>query len=205
MSRFWPAVGVVLSSFLGACAPSDGPAAQKTAQPPPAKAVPAEGGPVIDHEVKTLEGEPKRLSDYRGKVLLIVNTASQCGYTPQFESLQRLYDQFQSRGLEVLAFPSNDFGGQEPKSAGELRSYLTETYAVSFPVFAKTAVKGAGKSPLYRTLTESVPSDLAGEVKWNFGKFLVDTSGRVVARFDSSIDPLSDDLLTVLKPLLPKS
>jgi len=157
---------------------------------------------VIDHAVRTLEGEPMRLSELRGRVLLIVNTASECGYTPQYEGLQALQERYEDRGLVVLGFPSNDFGGQEPGDPKTIRRYVSETYGVRFPMFEKQKVKGPDKSPLYKTLTEELGGELAGEVRWNFEKFLVDREGRVVARFKSSVDPLSPEVIQAVEATL---
>lgn len=159
---------------------------------------------VIDHAVKTLEGEPMKLSQLRGRTLLIVNTASACGYTPQYEGLQALHDRYEERGLVVLGFPSNDFGGQEPGDAKTIREYVSKTFGVRFPMFEKQKVKGPDKSPLYKTLTEELGAELGGEVRWNFEKFLVDAEGRVVARFRSSVDPLSPEVLAAIEATLPR-
>ena len=161
-------------------------------------------GPVLDHAVKTLSGEDTRLSDYRGKALLVVNTASQCGYTPQYEGLQELYGTYKDKGFEVLAFPSNDFGAQEPGTADEIETFVTDKYSVGFPMFAKVPVVGEAKAPLYKTLTEDTPEGIKGEVKWNFTKFLVDPAGHVVARFEPNVDPMDSDLTAKLESVLPK-
>jgi len=176
------------------------------AKPDAVKAdAPKTEGPVLDHTVKTINGEDKSLADFRGKALLVVNTASQCGYTPQYEGLQELYAKYKARGFEVLAFPSNDFGGQEPGSEDEIAGFVDEKYGVQFPMFAKVAVKGEGKVPLFTTITEQTPEGIKGEVKWNFTKFLVDPSGRVVARYESNIDPMDTDLTTQLEAILPSA
>lgn len=169
---------------------------------PKAEAPKAEG-PVLDHTVKTIAGEDKSLADYRGKALLVVNTASQCGYTPQYEGLQELYAKYKARGFEVLAFPSNDFGGQEPGTEDEIATFVDEQYGVQFPMFAKVPVKGEGKTPLYTTLTEQTPEGIKGEIEWNFTKFLVDPSGRVVARYGSNVDPMDVSLTGTLESILP--
>ncbi|MBV1862536.1 MAG: glutathione peroxidase [Nannocystaceae bacterium] len=176
------------------------------AKPTPAKAAaPVAQGPVLDHIVKTIKGEDKSLADFRGKALLVVNTASQCGYTPQYEGLQELYAKYKARGFEVLAFPSNDFGGQEPGSEDEISGFVDETYGVQFPMFAKVPVKGDAKAPLFTTITEQTPEGIKGEIKWNFTKFLVDPSGRVVARYESNVDPMDTDLTARLESILPSA
>jgi glutathione peroxidase len=195
---------LVLFSLVG-CG-RDGAVASET-QPPGSERMVADGkGPRLEHKVKTLEGEPFDLASLRGRVLLIVNTASQCGYTPQYEGLETLYDRYRERGFEVLAFPCNDFGGQEPGDAKTIREYLAKTFQVSFPVFEKQRIKGksADKSPLWRTLTEELPEGLRGEVRWNFTKFLVNAEGMVVARYESSVDPLDSEVTSRIESLLPR-
>jgi glutathione peroxidase len=162
------------------------------------------GGPmgVYGFEVKSIDGKDVPLSQYRGKVLLIVNTASECGYTPQYKGLEELYQEFKARGLEVLAFPSNDFGGQEPGANAEIKKFCERRYRTTFPLFAKIAVKGPKADPLYRWLT-ALPEN-GGEVTWNFNKFLVDPSGKVVAHLDSSVEPTSAELRKRIEALLPR-
>lgn len=163
----------------------------------------AAGGPIIDHPVHTLDGGRMNLGQFRGQTLLIVNTASECGYTPQYASLEALYRRYEARGLLVLGFPSNDFMGQEPGDAKQIRKFITETYGITFPMFEKQVVAGPEKSPLYHTLTEDLPGDLAGEIGWNFTKFLVDPSGHVVARFPTSVDPLDPQVIEAVEANLP--
>ncbi|MFC7737556.1 glutathione peroxidase [Roseomonas sp. GCM10028921] len=135
-------------------------------------------------------GVAQPLSDYRGKVLLIVNTASRCGFTPQYEGLEALRRRFGPRGFEVLAFPCNQFGKQEPGDAAEIANFCTTKYDVTFPVFAKVEVNGAGAEPVFRLLKKAAPGALGTEaVKWNFTKFLVDREGRVVARYAPATAP----------------
>ncbi len=168
-----------------------------------APTAPATGDKVIDHTVKTLDGEEISLARYRGKTLLIVNTASQCGLTPQYEQLEALQQKYASRGFTVLGFPCNDFGSQEPGSAEEIKTFCSSKYQVSFPLFEKVRALG-DKSPLYKTLTEEVDPALRGEIKWNFTKFLVDTNGRVVARFEPLVKPLDPQLTAQIEKLLPQ-
>jgi glutathione peroxidase len=156
---------------------------------------------VYEFTARTIEGADKPLSDYRGKALLIVNTASKCGFTPQYRALEALYDRYRPQGLEVLAFPANNFMNQEPGTNRQIREFCAMKYDVSFPLFAKISVKGKDIHPLYAWLTRD--SGLPGDIKWNFNKFLVDTSGRVVARYDSSTDPLSLELVRKLVSILP--
>lgn len=158
---------------------------------------------MIDHVVASLSGEPINLGDYRGKALLLVNVASRCGYTKQYTALQKLHETYADRGLVVMGFPCNDFGAQEPGTADEIRSFCTTNYGVTFPMAAKVGIVGAGKSPLYRTLTEDTGEGVRGEVKWNFTKFLVDAKGAVVARFEPGVDPMSKELTSAVEAALP--
>jgi glutathione peroxidase len=139
---------------------------------------------VYDYEAKTLEGKAVRLSDYQGKVLLVVNTASECGFTPQFEGLEELYKQYADRGLVVLGFPCNQFGQQEPGDAEQIGAFCQKNYGVTFPMFEKIDVNGDSAHPLYQWLKQSAPGVLGSErIKWNFTKFLIDRSGNVKARY----------------------
>jgi glutathione peroxidase len=156
---------------------------------------------VHDFSPKTIDGQEKPLSDYRGKALLIVNTASRCGFTPQYKGLEELYDQYRVRGFEVLAFPSNDFLGQEPGSDEEIKQFCLTKYSVGFPLFSKISVKGGGIHPLYKYLTKESP--FPGDITWNFNKFLVAPDGRVVARYGSKTDPKSAELVQQLEAILP--
>lgn len=145
---------------------------------------------VYDFSMQTLAGETVSLSQYRGKVLLIVNTASECGFTPQYEGLQTLYAQLASRGFEVLAFPCNQFGKQEPGDAQAIRSFCDLRFHVTFPMFAKVDVKGPDAAPLYQYLTDEKRGVLGTKaIKWNFTKFLVDANGNVVARYAPTAKP----------------
>jgi glutathione peroxidase len=150
---------------------------------------------VFDFEVDTLDGQPIRLGEFAGKVLLIVNTASQCGFTPQYAGLEKLYRTYNDRGLVVLGFPCNQFGAQEPGSASDISSFCDQNYGVSFPMFAKIDVNGEDADPLYRFLKREKPGILGllggGAIKWNFTKFLVDRSGKVVSRYASITKPES--------------
>lgn len=203
-----PLIALSLSSAFIAtagCSPET-PAAAAPPAPAPSSPAPATLGPRIDHEVKLLDGSTMKLSELRGHALLIVNTASECGYTPQYEGLQTLHERYAARGLAVLAFPCNDFGGQEPGDAKTIRDYLDKTFHVSFPVFEKQRIKagdGVAKSPLWKTLTEDLPEGLRGEVKWNFTKFLVNTEGYAVARFPSKVDPLAPEVIAAIEGHLP--
>jgi glutathione peroxidase len=137
-----------------------------------------------------LDGRAVSLDEYRGRVLLMVNTASKCGFTPQYAALEQLYRSYQDRGLAVLGFPCNQFGQQEPGTASEIGTFCQQNYGVTFPIFGKIEVNGPGAHPLYRFLTRMKPGLLGTRrIKWNFTKFLVDRSGRVVGRYAPSKDP----------------
>jgi glutathione peroxidase len=143
-----------------------------------------------DIEVKTIGGETQRLGAYAGKALLIVNVASKCGFTPQYEGLETLYRQYKDRGFAVLGFPCDQFGHQEPGNEEEIRNFCSLTYEVSFPMFAKIEVNGSGTHPLYQLLKKAAPGLFGTQrIKWNFTKFLVDPQGRVVARYAPTEKP----------------
>ncbi len=145
----------------------------------------------FDFEATTIGGEVASLGNYRGQVLLVVNTASQCGFTPQYEGLEQLHRDFAERGLTVLGFPCDQFGHQEPGSEEEIASFCTTTYGVSFPMFAKVDVNGDNAHPLYAWLRSEQMGPLGGKIKWNFTKFLVGRDGSVVKRYGSTTKPAS--------------
>ena len=150
---------------------------------------------VYEAVVKDIDGKERSLSEFAGKVLLIVNVASKCGFTPQYRNLQALYAKFAQRGFEILGFPSNDFGRQEPGTEAEIKDFCSTTYGVTFPMFAKISVKGREIHPLYTFLTEKATDpQFAGKITWNFNKFIIDRKGVVVGRFDSKDDPLGDKI-----------
>jgi glutathione peroxidase len=157
---------------------------------------------VHDFQVKANDGSTVSLSKYKGKALLIVNTASECGYTPQYAGLEALYQAYKGRGLEVLAFPSNDFGKQEPGSDADIKKFCELKYKTTFPLFAKISVKGAGAEALYQHLTRH--PEHGGAVTWNFNKFLVDPEGRLVAHLESDVEPGSKMLAERIEAILPK-
>lgn len=160
---------------------------------------------VIDQTVQTLQGETLDLASFRGRPMLVVNTASKCGYTPQYESLQKLHETYGERGLVVIGFPSNDFGNQEPGTAEEIAKFCRLNYGVTFPMMAKVHTKGPDQAPIYRTLTAETPEGIRGEIRWNFTKFLVDADGRVVARFEPAVDPMDAEITREVEALLPAS
>jgi len=146
--------------------------------------------PIYDIAVDDIHGKKRKLDEYKGRVMLIVNVASKCGYTPQYKGLEALYEKMHSRGLEVLGFPCNQFGAQEPGTAEEIESFCELNYGVTFPLFAKIDVNGNAAAPLYRYLKKEKPGLLGSEaIKWNFTKFLVDRNGKVVERYGSNVEP----------------
>ncbi|MFM8559453.1 MAG: glutathione peroxidase [bacterium] len=186
---------IALVSVMQATAKSTGKARMSDSKTAPA----AQG--VHSFTVTTIDGKSRSLADYRGRALLIVNTASRCGFTKQYATLETLYDTYKARGFEVLAFPANDFMGQEPGTNAEIQKFCTTKYSTSFPLFAKVKVKGDDMVPLYRYLTKN--SGYPGDIPWNFTKFLVDANGQVVARFDPRTAPDSPELVAALEKVLP--
>lgn len=145
---------------------------------------------IFDMKIKTINGEEQSMSTYKGKVLVIVNTASKCGFTPQYKALQELYERYQSEGLEILGFPCNQFMSQEPGDEEEIKSFCQLNYGVTFPMFAKVDVNGSDAHPLFTHLTKEAPGLLGSKaVKWNFTKFLIDRHGKAVERFSPNTDP----------------
>ena len=159
--------------------------------------------PFYTFQADTIDGQPVCLSNYQGRVALVVNTASKCGFTPQYAGLEKLYQKYRERGFVVLGFPSNDFLGQEPGSNNVIRQFCTLNYGVTFPMFAKIVVRGKGQHPLYRWLTDpSTDPDFGGEISWNFNKFLIDRSGHIVARFGSRTTPDAPELAQAIERAL---
>jgi glutathione peroxidase len=161
----------------------------------------AAAAPLYEIPLKDIDGKATSLKGYQGKVLLIVNVASKCGQTPQYAGLQELQQKLQARGFTVLAFPCNDFGGQEPGTAADIKTFCAGNYRVSFPLFEKVRIKGAAPHPLFAALTGK-GSPLPGEVSWNFSKFLVNREGRLVKRFDSNTEPDDPELLRAVESAL---
>ena len=144
----------------------------------------------LDFKVKTIDGKEQKLSEYKGKVVLFVNVASKCGLTPQYKGLEALYEKYKDQGFVILGFPANNFGSQEPGTNEEIKQFCTSKYDVTFPMMSKISVKGEDKHPLYKFLTEGkAGDDFAGDIEWNFAKFLVDRNGNVIARFSSKTKP----------------
>ena len=158
---------------------------------------------IYDHEINRLDGTPADLHDYEGQVALVVNVASQCGFTPQYEGLQRLYDQYQDRGFTVLGFPCNQFLGQEPGTAEEIVEFCSSTYGVTFPLTEKIEVNGDGQHPLYAALNATADAEgHTGDIRWNFEKFLVGRDGEVLARFAPQTAPADPAVIAAIEAAL---
>jgi len=158
---------------------------------------------LFDFTQNTLDGREQSLGDYKGKAVLVVNVASKCGLTPQYEGLQKLHEKYAARGFAVLGFPCNQFAGQEPGSSAEIAEFCSRNYGVTFPMFAKLDVNGAQRAPLYAWLTaQPTQPDGPGDILWNFGKFLVDKQGKVAARFNPRMAPDAPELVAAVEKLL---
>jgi glutathione peroxidase len=158
---------------------------------------------VLDFTLNSLDGKPAPLAEYRGKVVLIVNVASRCGYTPQYTGLEKIYEKYKDQGFVILGFPANNFGGQEPGTNEEIKTFCSSKYQVTFPMYSKVSVKGADSTPLYQFLTDKQSNPATGgEIKWNFTKFLVDRNGEVIARFEPAITPESADVTGAIEKAL---
>ena len=157
-------------------------------------------GQIYEFEMQTIDGKPQKLSKYKGHPLLVVNTASLCGFTPQYTDLQELYGRYKDKGLRIAAFPANEFGKQEPGSDAEIKSFCMTKYSLGFDLYSKIVVKGAGIHPLYKFLTTE--SGYPGEIPWNFAKFLVDKEGRVVARFEPDDSPTGKKIVAAVEKAL---
>lgn len=154
---------------------------------------------VYEFKPTNINGEETSLEDFEGKVLLIVNTASECGNTPQYEGLQKIYDKYNGEGLEVLGFPANNFGGQEPGTDEEIKQFCKVNFDVTFPMFSKVSVKGEDQHPLFEYLTSVSNPDFTGEIKWNFEKFLVGKDGKLKHRFRSDTEPESEKIFRAIE------
>ncbi len=158
---------------------------------------------IYDFTMKDINGKDVKLGQYKGKVLLIVNVASKCGYTPQYEGLQKLYMKYKDKGLVVLGFPANNFGNQEPGTNQQIQEFCSVNYDVTFPMFSKISVKGDDINPLYEYLTsKKTDPEFAGDITWNFNKFLVGTSGKIVNRFASADKPESEKVVSAIEKAL---
>lgn len=163
----------------------------------------AKASTVYDFTMDDIDGTPVSLSRFKGKVIMLVNTASFCGNTPQYADLEKMYETYRDKGFEILAFPANNFGQQEPGTNEEIKGFCLTKYSVGFPLFSKISVKGGDKHPLYQYLTEQSP--FPGEVEWNFQKYLVDRSGNVVARYHHRTKPSADEIVQDVERFLAKN
>jgi glutathione peroxidase len=155
---------------------------------------------VFDYSATTINGDVRRLSDYEGKVLLVVNVASECGLTPQYAALEKLHERYAAKGLRVLGFPANEFGAQEPGTNDQIQSFCETKFGVKFDMFGKVVVKGAGIHPLFEHLTTD--KKFGGDIKWNFNKFLVGKDGNILARFEPPTDPLAPEVTSAIEKAL---
>jgi glutathione peroxidase len=160
------------------------------------------GSGIYSFTLNSIDGKPSPLADYKGKVVLIVNVASQCGYTPQYSALESVYEKYKGQGFVILGFPANNFGAQEPGTNEEIKTFCTRKYSVTFPMYSKISVKGDDQAPLYAYLTKDTGTGIAGDIKWNFTKFLVDRDGKVVQRFESAVTPDSKEVTAAIEKQL---
>jgi glutathione peroxidase len=157
---------------------------------------------IYSFTLNSIDGKPAPLADYKGKVILVVNVASQCGYTPQYSALESTYEKYKDQGFVILGFPANNFGGQEPGTNEEIKTFCTRKYSVTFPIYSKISVKGSDQAPLYEYLTKDTEPSLRGDIKWNFTKFLVDRNGNVVQRFEPAVTPDSKEMVSAIEKQL---
>jgi len=158
---------------------------------------------VLDYTLNSIDGKPAPLAQYKGKVVMIVNVASFCGFTPQYEGLEKIYEKYKDQGFVILGFPANNFGAQEPGTNEEIKTFCSRKYNVTFPMYSKISVKGEDKHPLYQFLTDKQANpSTGGEIQWNFTKFLVDRDGKVIARFESKVTPESADVTSAIEKAL---
>ncbi len=170
-----------------------------------AGATAAHAASIYDFTMKSIDGQPVSLKTYSGKVVLLVNVASRCGFTPQYAGLEALYEKYKDRGLVIVGIPANNFGSQEPGTNEEIKKFCSSKYNVSFPMMAKVSVLGDDKTPLYQFLTDkSQDPQFGGDIKWNFTKFLVDRKGNLVARFEPNVTPDSPEVQTAVESALGK-
>jgi glutathione peroxidase len=157
------------------------------------------GSGVYRFTLNSIDGKPAPLADYKGKVVLLVNVASQCGYTPQYSALEAIYEKYKDQGFVILGFPANNFGAQEPGTNQEIKTFCTRKYSVSFPMYSKISVKGGDQAPLYSYLTKETGAGISGEIQWNFTKFLVDRNGTVIQRFEPAVTPDSKEVAAAIE------
>jgi glutathione peroxidase len=166
-------------------------------------AMSANGKQIYDYTLKSIDGQPVALSQYQGKVLLVVNVASKCGFTPQYTALESLYEKYKDRGLVIVGIPANNFGAQEPGTNDEIKTFCSRTYHVSFPMMSKVSVKGDDKTPLYEFLTDkSANPQIGGEIQWNFTKFLFARNGQPLSRFEPNVTPDSPQVISAVESAL---
>ncbi|HMO26335.1 MAG TPA: glutathione peroxidase [Tepidisphaeraceae bacterium] len=195
----WIVIGLITATLIGWLGVRQVMGVNVVGQPAGA----ADHASALDHVVKDIEGNDHDLAQHKGKVVMIVNVASKCGMTPQYAQLQKLYEAHKDRGLVIIGFPANDFGNQEPGSDEEIAAFCTEKFDVTFPMMSKITVKGEGKHPVYAHLTsEASAGEYAGEIKWNFTKFVLDRNGRIIARFAPNTKPDDPKVLEVIKAAL---
>jgi glutathione peroxidase len=159
---------------------------------------------IYDFTLPLLNGKDAPLADYKGKVVLVVNVASRCGFTPQYSALESIYEKYRDQGFVIIGFPANNFAGQEPGTNEEIAKFCNGKYNVTFPVYGKISVKGDDQAPLYSFLTKDANPTLAGDIKWNFTKFLVDRNGKVVERFEPPVTPDSPEVVSAIEAQLKK-
>src|ERR1700722_10467055 len=160
------------------------------------------GSGVYNFTLNSIDGKPTPLADYKGRVVLLLNGASQCGYTPQYSALEAIYEKYKDQGFVILVFPANNFGAQEPGTNEEIKTFCTRKYSVTSPMYSKISVKGADQAPLYAYLTKDTGPGITGDIKWNFTKFLVDRNGKVVQRFESAVTPDSKEVTSAIEQQL---
>ena len=197
--RLLAGAGLIVAATLGACGQKSDGSAGKSGE----KTEPSMANEVINYRTiafNTIGGEETSLAEFSGQALLVVNVASKCGYTPQYQGLQALYEKYSDQGLTVIGFPANNFGKQEPGTNEEILQFCQSQFAVSFPMMAKVSVKGDDQHPLFTYLTEN--TDPSGDIPWNFHKFLLDREGNIVARFEPGVEPLSDELTGAIEKIL---
>jgi glutathione peroxidase len=157
---------------------------------------------IYDFTLPSIDGKPMPLADYKGKVILVVNVASRCGFTPQYTALESIYEKYKDQGFVILGFPANNFGGQEPGTNAEIKTFCSAKYNVTFPLYGKVSVKGDDQTSLYKYLTTSANPALTGDIKWNFTKFLVDRNGNVIQRFEPQTTPDSPEVVAAIEKSL---
>ncbi len=157
---------------------------------------------IYQYELNLINGEIVSLEEFKGDVLLIVNTASECGFTSQYEGLQKLYETYSDQGFKVLGFPANDFGGQEPGTDEEIAQFCEMNFGVTFPLFSRLSVRGDEQHPLFEMLVNKENPDFTGEISWNFEKFLIDRNGNLLRRFQSNVSPDSNDMISSIEKAL---